>query len=307
MSRHFHFLFIFSLFTIFLTLPVLFGQSVTINGRVQTSQGQPVAMANISLPHTTIGTVTDAQGNFTLSIPDSITQLTISHVRYKTQSVKLGLFTDSQSTLLITLQENVIQFGDITVRGTIVNDERIPITHATISKLDIAEKLPQRDIPQIIAAQPGVYVTSAGGLGMNDSQIRIRGFDEKRLQVLINNIPVNDPETKNVAWVDWSGLTENTRMIQVQRGVGGSLYGSGALGGVINIVTDDPPAIKKFGGSLNVGSFGTQKFGLHLASGWLPRKVALETRVQYLRSEGWRMSNAQGRTGILFLGRVATQ
>ncbi|HDZ13083.1 MAG TPA: TonB-dependent receptor [Bacteroidetes bacterium] len=90
------------------------------------------------------------------------------------------------------------------------------------------------DLPDLIKYVPGVF-SSTSGLG--ESDIRVRGFEADAVQILINGIPVNDPESQHVYWSNWTGLSSDVQSIQVQRGVGSSLYGSGAFGGSINIET----------------------------------------------------------------------
>jgi len=60
---------------------------------------------------------------------------------------------------------------------------------------------------------------------------------QRKIQVLINGIPVNDPESQKVYWSNWTGLSSNVNSVQVQRGASSSLYGSGAFGGSLNIET----------------------------------------------------------------------
>lgn len=90
---------------------------------------------------------------------------------------------------------------------------------------------------------PGVYATKQGG-GFGDSRINVRGFDQKNVAVMINGIPVNDMENGWVYWSNWSGLSDATRTMQVQRGLGASKLAINSVGGTINIITKTTDAKK---------------------------------------------------------------
>jgi outer membrane receptor protein involved in Fe transport len=100
----------------------------------------------------------------------------------------------------------------------------------------IKEKYTTQDTPELLKAVPGVFSRSSG---LGESDLTVRGFDSERVQIMINNVPVNDPESQVVYWSNWTGLSGNAGSIQVQKGVGSSLYGSGAFGGSVNIETDN--------------------------------------------------------------------
>jgi len=76
------------------------------------------------------------------------------------------------------------------------------------------------------------------------SHLKIRGFDQKRIGVMINGIPLNDPEDHQVYWVDMPDFAESTQDIQFQRGVGSSLYGVSTFGGSLNLQTNNLSAPK---------------------------------------------------------------
>ncbi|MBL0065394.1 MAG: TonB-dependent receptor plug domain-containing protein [Bacteroidetes bacterium] len=82
---------------------------------------------------------------------------------------------------------------------------------------------------------PSLVVTSDAGNGVGYTGLRIRGSDASRINVTLNGIPVNDPESHQVYWVDLPDLASSAENIQVQRGVGTSTNGAGAFGGSVNI------------------------------------------------------------------------
>ncbi|MBN2461458.1 MAG: TonB-dependent receptor, partial [Candidatus Cloacimonetes bacterium] len=86
----------------------------------------------------------------------------------------------------------------------------------------------------LLESVPGVFATNAG---LGEGELKMRGFDADKVQILINGIPVNDPESQQVYWSNWTGLSSTVKSVQVQRGAGTSMYGSGAFGGSVNIET----------------------------------------------------------------------
>src|SRR4051812_16968861 len=120
------------------------------------------------------------------------------------------------------------------------------------------EKASARDVGDLLRRVPGVTLTQSGGPGRVQT-VRIRGGDVRHTLVLIDGIRVNDP-TSTGREFDFSNLVlADVERIEVLRGPQSALYGSEALGGVINIITkrgDGPPR-----GNLSVetGRYGTKE------------------------------------------------
>ena len=144
------------------------------------------------------------------------------------------------------------------------------------------------DIPEILAELPSTTFYSEGGHGLGYNYLSIRGFDQRRISVLINGAPQNDPEDHNVYWLDFPDFAANVQSVQVQRGAGAAFYGPAAIGGSINIQTNyfspDPEAKAYFGR----GAYDTQKTSLSLNSGLLKDKFVLFGRASRLETNGYR-------------------
>jgi len=271
---------------ILLSLPLTLSAE-GLSGQIIDDQLQALANVHILVAGTDIGTSSDSEGKFILDdLPHGPHTLKISSMGYTSQRFPIQI--PNQTDLTIVLSATIIQLSEITVSGTMVTSINSPITHSTLNSEEIAEQHTVQDIPTLLVQEPGVYVTNDGGSGFGDSQIMIRGFDEKRLQVLVNNIPVNDPETKEVPWSSWSALPEATQAIQIQRGVGTSLYGTGAIGGAINIVTLDASPQKSTKARFTLGQYGIRKFSLSHDSGLLQNQRSFLVNLGYLEGSGWR-------------------
>jgi len=267
-----------------LTIPMFAGE---ISGFVLSDDGKPLEGINILLHGTTVGDATDQNGFYRITnVLDDYYVVLASGIGYRKQSKEITL--QGLATVDFILEESIVQLSDVTVTGTFATKNSAPITFTTLQEQEITDRYTFQDVPLILSDKPGIYVTTDGGSGLGDSQIFIRGFDEERIQVLVNNIPVNDPESKKVFWSNWGILPAVAQTIQIQRGVGSSLYGSGALGGSINIITKDAPAVKSTRLVASLGQYGIKKLGFVYNSGLLPKNLSLIASINLLEGNGWR-------------------
>ncbi|WP_143885518.1 TonB-dependent receptor [Chryseobacterium binzhouense] len=118
----------------------------------------------------------------------------------------------------------------------IAKDRKTPVAVSTIKAAQIVERLGNQEFPEILNTTPSVYATKGGG-GFGDSSIRIRGFGNENIAVMVNGMPVNDMENGQVYWSNWAGISEVTSAMQVQRGLGASKLAIPSVGGTINILT----------------------------------------------------------------------
>lgn len=146
------------------------------------------------------------------------------------------------------LQEIVIVTANrATVRQT-------PVAFTNVTGAEIRARYTTQDTPELLKSVPGVFSRTSG---LGESALYVRGFDAEHVQVMINNVPVNDPESQVVYWSNWTGLSGNAADIQVQRGSGSSLYGSGSFGGSVNIETDNFTADQRIGFTGTFGQVGS--------------------------------------------------
>ncbi len=132
-----------------------------------------------------------------------------------------------------------------------------------------AEQIAQRQIISVTDALrglPGVDVVQSGSAG-NVASVFIRGASSEHTKVLLDGIPLNDPITTGRLY-DFSSLSiDNIERIEVIRGPQSVLYGSDAIGGVINIITrkGSGPWQKRFGAM--GGSYGTSRESMSVSGG----------------------------------------
>ena len=144
-----------------------------------------------------------------------------------------------------------------------------------------------QDMPYLLSLTPSLVETSEAGNGIGYTSLRIRGTDGNRINVTIDGIPLNDPESQQVFWVDLPDLASSVENIQVQRGAGTSTNGSGAFGATINIQTSNPQSEPFAEINSSAGSFNTYKNVISAGTGLLGEKFALQMRYSDIKSDGY--------------------
>ncbi|RMD92186.1 MAG: TonB-dependent receptor, partial [Calditrichaeota bacterium] len=275
---------------VLLAAPVLVAQNKgMINGKVTSAEtGEALPGANILIEGTTLGAATDEQGHFSISgIPYGNYTLRASFIGYSTRRLPIKVF-QTEMTVNITLSQQVITGPVVTVVATRARERVTPVTFSTLDETVLQNRYTIEDIPQLLSELPSTTFYSENGNGLGYNYLSIRGFDQRRISVMINGIPQNDPEDHNVYWIDFPDLTANVQSIQVQRGAGMAFYGPAAIGGSVNIQTryfSPEKSIKAMAGS---GAFNTKKYSLSLNSGLLGGKYVLFGRVSNIKSDGYR-------------------
>lgn len=211
-------------------------------------------------------------GSFSIKITAAKQQLKFTYVGYTAKTVEAS---SSQPKLgNIALESEAIGLKDVVVTSSVAIRRKTPVALSVIDPIIIEEKLGTKEFPEILKSTPGVYATKQGG-GFGDSRINLRGFESANIAVMINGVPVNDMEWGGVYWSNWAGLSDVTRSMQVQRGLGASKVAAPSLGGSINIVTKSTDAQKGGAASYGVGNDGYEKISFAASTGLTPNNWAI--------------------------------
>jgi len=274
------------LIAVFYALSFNFFAQNNLFGTVIDQSGNPIPGTNVTVEGGNYGTYTDRNGSFKINnIPSQLLVLLFEAP---------GLFvtkkeikpSDFNSPIQITLYTNTKNLEEVQVLSTRSFEQTT--SASTINQTDLIEKNNfGQDIPTLLEASPSVVTTSDTGTGIGYSGIRIRGVDASRINVTINGIPVNDPESHDVYWVNMPDLASSIESMQVQRGVGSSTNGAAAFGASLNIKSQDISSAA-FGVLDNTyGSFNTLKTTIKAGTGLINNKFSLETRLSRITSDGF--------------------
>ncbi|MFP4470800.1 MAG: TonB-dependent receptor [Bacteroidales bacterium] len=231
--------------------------------------------ANVQVPDLSAGTITGNSGRFKLPLPAGDFTILFSNVGYA--SVELDVSLEKNQILdigEIFLQPDLIALDEVNIISSVAEERKAPIALTTISERQIRNQLGDQPFPEIMKMVPGVYPTRVGG-GSGDAEVNVRGFEQENVALLLNGIPISSVENGLVYWNNWIGLSDATRSVQVQRGLGVSNVALNSVGGTINIVTKTTEAVK--GGSIgfSMTSYGNEKLTLNLSTGLMNNGVAV--------------------------------
>ncbi len=164
---------------------------------------------------------------------------------------------------------------------------RSPIAFTNVEKSEIEKSNTGRDVPYLLGLTPSIVAASDAGGGIGYTSMRVRGSDASRINVTANGIPINDPESHRVYWVNMPDLASSLRDIQIQRGVGTSTNGAGAFGASINMITDAPSESPYAELSSSYGSYNSNKESLRVGSGLLGDHWTIDARLSHVGSDGY--------------------
>lgn len=127
---------------------------------------------------------------------------------------------------------------------------------SVITAEEIAKESP-KSVADVFRRVPGVTVTETGGPG-GATAVRIRGAEARQTLVLIDGVRVNDPSSGSAEFDFANLVATDIERIEVLRGPQSALYGSDAMGGVINIITRKGKGAPRASASIEGGSYGTK-------------------------------------------------
>jgi iron complex outermembrane recepter protein len=202
----------------------------------------------------------------------------------------------------------------VTVYPMQARERETPVTFSNLTNREIRERYSVQDIPVLLSEMPSMISYSDNGSGIGYNYVNLRGFDQRRLSIMINGVPQNDPEDHNVYWIDFPDLLADIDQIQVQRGAGSAFYGPPAIGGSINLITnpfDSKPGVtvesmlgfQEFGDSSFSLPLTTKKYSLSVNSGVVNQRYLFYGKLAKLTSTGYR-ANSWVDLNSYFLGAI---
>ena len=257
-----------------------FAQTTVKGQLVDSETGEPLVGAAVMVEGTSQGTVTDIDGYFKQGVAQGGT-LVFKYVGFKDLKKKITQKGASVDLGVIKMDPDAVMLADVTITSSVAVARKTPVAVSTVDPVFIEDRLGSQEFPEILKSTPGIYTTKDGG-GYGDAKTTVRGFKSENVAMMVNGVPMNGMENNKVYWSNWSGLSDVTRSMQVQRGLGASKVSSPAVGGSINIITKSTEAQKGGFVSYGMGNDGYNKILFGVSSG--------------LSKDGWAFTLLGGKT-----------
>ena len=232
-------------------------QRLILSGVVKSTDKSPVDFATVYLKNTKFGCTTNEKGEYILNAPAGQYTLVVSAIGFETYEKNITIGNRNNSHR-VTLKPSVTELDEVVVVSNGIS--RLKRSAFNAVAVDTKEmKNSTKSLSDALAKAPGMKLRESGGVG-SDMQLMLDGFSGKHVKVFIdgvpqegvgssfglNNIPVNFAER-----------------IEVYKGVVPVGFGSDAIGGVINIVTNKKKRNWFLDASYSYGSFNTHKSNIH--------------------------------------------
>ncbi|EQA51974.1 TonB-dependent receptor [Leptospira kmetyi] len=247
------------LFSIFISPFSLFALDVALTGVVKDKDGNPISNARILIQESRKGAITDDKGEFVLDHvpPGKYTVITIAR-GYQSETIGVQINDKDQKIQFVlsksSLDESAI---NVTAKSTISDflTSPQPITVLSGRQLD---RQRGENAMSAINNTPGVSNLTTGA---GTSKPIIRGLTGQRVLVMTDGIRQEEQQFGDDHTVELDAF--NIQKIEIIRGPGSLLYGSDALGGVVNVIRDKAPlsgeGVPKMAGIFNSNSYSNNK------------------------------------------------
>ena len=207
---------------------VVLGQGI-VQGKVTSATGEELPGVNITIQNTTMGTVTDIDGNYTLTVNDPNAVLLFSFIGYVTQEIAV----DNQSTINIVLEEDIEQLDELVVIGYgTVRKSDLTGAVSTVKAEELV-KVPSNNPMQALQGKvAGVQVTSSSGAPGTSPVVRVRGtgtFNNSSPIYVVDGVILNDISFLNAADIQSMEVLKDASAT--------AIYGSRGANGVIMVTT----------------------------------------------------------------------
>ncbi|MCH4212732.1 MAG: SusC/RagA family TonB-linked outer membrane protein, partial [Prevotella sp.] len=222
-----------------------FAQKTTYKGVVVDHNGDPIIGASVIKKGTSTGTVTDLEGNFSLSTEAGST-LSISYIGYKTKEIKVS------PNMRIVLDENSESLNEVVVVGYGI--QKKSVVTASIAKVgadELGKTQPVRVDGALKGLVSGVQVTTGGGQPGASSKIRIRGngtINNSDPLYIVDGMPIE-------GGIDYLNPNDIQSIEILKDAASGAVYGARAANGVVLVTT-------------KIGKLGKTRVKYDVSFGW---------------------------------------
>ncbi len=239
-----------------------------VKGTVTDKAGQAIIGANVIVKGTTIGTITDLNGNYSISVPEGSSELTFSYTGFNSQDVRIG----TSNVIDVVLEEGILlEETVVTAFGTEIAKRTSGVASSQVNGSSLRSSGEVGVINALAGKAAGINITSSSGEPGAGAKIQIRGAtsisgDLKPL-IVLDGVPIYNSSyygTGSSSVGSDGGVVQQSRLndisahdiekVEVLRGASAAaVWGSKAANGVISITTKKGKA-KQEGWSIDVNS-----------------------------------------------------
>ena len=231
---------------------------------------EPLSGATASIPTLNKTTISDSLGTaIFINIPAGTYTLTLSYVGFKEKQMIVTVPMPTNEPLEVLMQESEDHQNEVVITTTrssrTISD--IPTRVETISGEELAEKgnMKPGDIRMLLNESTGIQTQQTSATSYNSS-IRIQGLDGRYTQILRDGFPLYSGFAGGLSLMQVAPL--DLKQIEVIKGSSSTLYGGGAIAGLVNLISKTPTAKRELtfianatsAGGLDLSGFYSQKF-----------------------------------------------
>lgn len=223
----------------FTSFAIFAQQQITITGAVKDTNGESVIGANVSVKNTTIGTITDVNGNFKLQVPNN-GKLIVSYIGYESQEVSIN----NKSSFIITLKEDSKMLSEVVVTALGIKREKKALGYAMQEvKTDMFSENRSTNVSNLLQGKiAGVQISQSGSGVGGSTRIILRGLNSlsgnNTPLWVVDGLPILDHSNGDYATGSADINPDDIESISVLKGANAAaLYGSRAQNGAIIITT----------------------------------------------------------------------
>ena len=245
----------------FLSLCVSLSAQVKVSGVISAPDGAPIEFASVAIKGSSVGAATNAKGEFSFLAPVGDHVIVASSVGFLPAHASISVAQGKPVSINLTLKTASTEIQEVVVESS---SSLKSIDRSAFNAVAIDTKLQANadaSVGQALAKAPGIKLRENGGVG-SDQNVMLDGFSGKHVKVFIDGVPLEGSEAINI-----NNLPANfASRIEVYKGVVPIQFGTDAIGGVINVVSNRQQRGWHLDASYTYGSFNTHKsfvdFGL---------------------------------------------
>lgn len=217
-----------------------------------------------------------------------------------------------QSAITIHAAEISDTIKQVKLEEIVVSAVRVgqnaPVAHSNLNEQQIKADNAGKNLPYVLQLMPSVVAYSEGGTPIGNTSLRVRGTDATRINVTLNGMPINNPESQETFWVNLPDLSNSLQSVQVQRGVGTSTNGTASFGAAISLKSTGSRPQAYGEASTAVGIYNASISTIAASTGILKNGLSVDGRYSRTTGDGYiRNGKVDHKSGYVSLSHYTDQ